>query len=234
MEMARQAEHILGHLAGVFDAAAAASGRDSVSVGTFSSLAGRLFPSLEGLLDVTVRPVVGHGPELVDSVGEGALDAAVVAVAEQVALPRTVSVHPLGIDDLVVLRTPSAPPPGVGRLPFAGQRVVYTTYDLGGADLHERLEQLGASAQLGPTLATTVALARHRGAVAVVPHSVMAHDLRKGEAVEDLPFRAELHLSLVTAREAPARLRALAPRLGASLHLRVSRADAPARRRGPR
>lgn len=232
--MARQAEHVLGHLAGVFDAAAAAAGRDAVAVGTFASLAGRLFPSLEELLEVTVRPVVDHGPELIDSVGEGALDAAVVAVADQVALPRTVAVHPLGLDDLVVLRTPEAPPVGSGRLPFAGQRLVYTTYDLGGHHLHERLEQLGASAQLGPTLATTVALARQRGAVAVVPRSVMAHDLRVGETVEDLPFRAELQLSLVTAREVPPALRALEPRLSAALHLWVSRAGAPARRRGPR
>ncbi len=232
--MARQAEHILGHLAGVFDAAAAAAGRDAVSVGTFASLAGRLFPSLEDLVDVTVRPVVDHGPELVDAVGEGALDAAVVAVADQVALPLTVTVHPLGVDDLIVLRTPRSPRTKGGRLPFAGQRVVYTTYDLGGTRLRERLETLGATAQLGPTLATTVALARHRGAVAVVPRSVMAHDLREGETLEELPFRAELRLSLVTAHEAPPALAELSGRLGAALHLRVSRAGAPARRRGLR
>lgn len=221
-EMVRQARHVLAHMAGLYDAAAAATEHHTLKVGTFVTLAPTLFPSLEELLTVPVTPRVDHGPVLMEGVAESSLDAAVVAVAEQVPLPRGVRVHPLGEDTLVLFRPDGVPRRGRGRLPLRDRRVLYSTYDLRGGELHTRLERLGAAAQQGVTMPTTLATARRRHCLAVVPRSVLAHDLRPGEVVERLPFDMTVRLSLVTSREGPAELLAITDQLGRWLHLDVN------------
>ena len=78
----------------------------------------------------------------------------------------------------------------------------------------------GARAEPGPTLAATVAMARTHGTLAVLPRSVLAHDLRDGEEALPLPFATEVTISLVTRRSAQPQLESLAPDLGRWLHLR--------------
>lgn len=217
--MAQQARHILGHLDQVYAATVAAAEHRSLRVGTFVSLAPALFPALERELDQVVTATVGHGPALMDHVAEGSLDAAAVAVAEQVALPRGVRTHALGEDSLVLVRKASTPGVGRGRQPLKGRRVVYSTYDLMGPVVRERLERLGAWAHQGVTLPSTLALARHRDCLAVLPRSAVAHQLGADEVIEPLPFRIRIRLSLVTGRDPDARLVAAAPALRRALHL---------------
>lgn len=231
-ELHRQAGHILAHLDRVYESAVAASSLDPLRVGTFASVCPRVVTGLEELLDAPFTTLVDHGPQLVDLVAESSIDVAVVGVAAQVPLPRGLVVTPLGRDPLVLLRTPPAPPVGRGRSRLRGHRVVCSTYDAHGPLLKERLEGHGAQAELGPTLATSIALARSHGALAVVPRSVLAHDLRDGEEILPLPFTSEVALSVVTRRGAHPEVEALAPRLGRWLHLSPVRARAAPR--GPR
>lgn len=195
---------VLAHLAGAVTAARAAATGSTLRLGTILSLAPAVVPAVETLLNDAVTVTIDHGPELIGAVGEGALDATVVAVAEQVTLPRSVRVMPLGHDELVLFRRSTTPPTSRGRSPFAGRRVLYSTYDLHGPLLRARLEQLGAVAQLGPSLPTSLALARSRGALAVVPRTALVTELREGDVVEPLPFGTRVRLSLVTGRGATA------------------------------
>ncbi|KNX36803.1 hypothetical protein VV01_06035 [Luteipulveratus halotolerans] len=199
-ELGRQAAHIIGHLERAYATASAASEARPPRVGTFVSLSPAVFPALERCLDREVLAVVDHGPALIEQVAEGSLDAAVVAVAEQVTLPRLVRVHALGEDTLVTLRRRDVAPLGRGRRALAGRRVVYSTYDRMGPVLHERLERLRARPQQGPTLPTTIAYARAGDCIAVLPRSAIAHQLRDDEVIEPLPVRVTLRLSVVTGR----------------------------------
>src|SRR5699024_4806118 len=231
-ELYRQAGHILAHLDRVYESAVAASSLEPLRVGTFSSVSPRVVTGFEKLLDLPFTTLVDHGPQLVELVAESAIDVAVVGVAAQVPLPRGLVVTTLGRDPLVLLSTPAAPSVGRGRSRLRGRRVVCSTYDAHGPLLRERLEGHGARAELGPTLATSIALARTHGALAVIPRSVLAHDLREGEEILPLPFTSEVTLSLVTRRGAHPDVEAVAPRLGRWLHL--SREHARAGSRGPR
>lgn len=222
-EMARQAAHILGHLNGVFAAAAAAAGERTLRVGTFVSLAPSLFPSLEMLLDEPVVPTISHGPDLLTLVGEGELDAAVVGVADQVALPRTVRVTNLGRDSLALFRRRDTPGLTSGPRPLAGRRVLVATYDRNGPEVLERLTRLGARAESAPTLPTALSMARYRDVLAVVPRSALAHQIGEDETSERLPFQQHITLSLVTGRKPDRRLAGCRTALGQSLHLQPTR-----------
>lgn len=222
-EVARQAEHLLGHLDGIYRAAHAASREKPLRIGTFASLAPSVFPSVEQLLRQPVLPTVSHGPELVHLVSEGSLDAAVVGIAEQMTLPRQVRVHPLGEDLLEVFRRRSTPGKGRGRTPYAGRRVLVATYDSTGPDVAARLARLGAEVELAATLPTAVAMARRVGCLAVVPRSALAHQTNEDEVLDPLPFRQRIRLSLVTPRAADPRLVAGRGELRRALHLTVAR-----------
>ncbi|MDF8265282.1 LysR family transcriptional regulator [Luteipulveratus flavus] len=224
LELARQAEHVLGHLDGMYAATVAATTTRTLVVGTFASLAAAVLPALDELLpDVPIDQRIDHGDQLIAWVAEGTMDAAFVAIAEQITLPRGVLVHALGEDQLVLFRPLGVPPLSRGRLPLAGRSVAFSTYDLGAPVLQARLESLGATARRGVTLPTTLAMARRRGQPAVVPRSAVASDLREGEAVERLPFAARLRLSMVTAREHDPRLVGVLPALRRDLGLRAQR-----------
>src|SRR4029077_882945 len=71
-ELARQADHILGHLGGALEAAPGAGHRDVRRVGTIASLADRVLPALDVVLQgVDVEQVVDHGDRLVDWLARG-------------------------------------------------------------------------------------------------------------------------------------------------------------------
>src|SRR6476469_2095283 len=67
VELARQADHILGHLQGALEAARAAGRHPVRRIGTISSLAERVLPAFDASLrDGVVEQVVDHGDRLVD------------------------------------------------------------------------------------------------------------------------------------------------------------------------
>ncbi|TDD58032.1 LysR family transcriptional regulator [Kribbella antibiotica] len=210
-ELARRADHILSHLEEVYDATrAAATGRRLV-IGTFASMAPILFPVLDADLDVD--QVVDHGQFLVERVAEGTLDAAFVAIAEQMTLPRGTIARRVGRDDLVLFVPADVPLPATGKQPLKDRLVAFSTYDRGSEEIQTRLVALGAAARRGVTLGTTVAMARRRSHLALVPRSALATELRPGEQLVAAPFRYRLTLSVVTTPTPPkllmSRLRAL-------------------------
>ena len=88
-ELSRRADHILGHLEEVYDATRTAAAGQRLVIGTFASLAPILFPILDAdLPDRDIQQQVDHGHFLVERVAEGTMDAAFVAIADQMTLPR--------------------------------------------------------------------------------------------------------------------------------------------------
>ncbi|NNG39547.1 LysR family transcriptional regulator [Flexivirga sp. ID2601S] len=206
-ELVRQARHILGHLEGAFAASRAATRERRLVVGTFASLTSLLFPALDALLpEVAIDQRQDHGPVLLQWVAEGSMDAAFVAVADQVEVPSSVVTHQVGTDPLVLFRAVGVEPIGRGRLPLRDRQVVASTYDLSTEEVLERLHRLGADARPGVTLAAAIAMARKRGHLAVLPRSAVAFDLREGEVVERLPFRRSMRLVMAAPRTADPRL----------------------------
>lgn len=225
-ELARQADHILGHLEGVFSAARSAATERQVVIGCFASLASLLFPALDALLpDVAMEQRLDHGPVLAGWVAEGTMDAAFVAIAHQVRLPTGVVAHPIGRDPLALFRAAGVPPIGPGRTPLRGRQVIVSTFDLRLDQLMQRLHGLGADVRRGITLATAISMARRRGHLAVLPRSAVATDLHDNESIDRLPFRMSVQLTMITGRRPDPRLTDVIPALRKELGLR------PAQRR---
>ena len=219
-----QAGHILGHLEGVYDATRAAAAAERLVVGTFPSLAASLFPVLEEVLPgIAIEQHVNHGEHLVHLVAEGTMDAAFIAFAEQVTLPRGTSYHSVGHDKLVLFLPAGVPVPRGTKEPFKDRRVVFTTYDLRSEEVRTRLIGLGAEVRRGATLSTTLAMARRRGDPAVVPRSAVTTGLLPGERVEAAPFRIRLTLSVVTGATPARSILAVLPALRRDLGLSPTR-----------
>ena len=219
-ELARRADHILGHLEEVYAATRAAAAGPRLVIGTFNSIAPILFPVLDAdLPDVEIEQYVDHGHFLVERVAEGTLDAAFIAIAEQMALPRGTIARRVGHDELVVFVPADARPPGRGRQPFKDRPVVFSTYDRGSDEVRARLVALGAIPRRGVTLSTTVAMARRRAHLALVPRTALATELRPGEHLIAAPFRYRLTLSVVTTATPPKPLMQYLPELRTTLNL---------------
>jgi DNA-binding transcriptional LysR family regulator len=218
LELSRQAEHILGHLAGAFAAARAAGEHSVRRIGTITSLAERVLPVVDDALDpVVVDGVVEHGNRLIDWLDEGTLDAAVLAIAGQVELPRTLRRHRIGTDDLVLLLPPAVPAPRDPRHPLRGRVVVFASYDADVESLRRRLVAAGAEPRSAATVQTAIGIARLRGWAAVVPRSATSGP---GKArVVELPWRQRLVLDLVTSRRAEPELVALTTPIRSALSL---------------
>ncbi|GAA0584557.1 LysR family transcriptional regulator [Kribbella sandramycini] len=216
-ELARRAGHILSHLEEVYDAArAAATGRRLV-IGTFASLAPILFPVLDAELDL--EQVVDHGRNLADRVAEGTLDAAFIAIADQMTLPRGTVARRVGRDELVLFVPTGAALPTPGKHPLKDRPVPFSTYDRGSDEIAARLGALGALPRRGVTLGTTVAMARRRTHLALVPRSALATELHPGERLIPAPFRHRLTLSVVTTPTPPTPLMTRLRRLRETLNL---------------
>ncbi|MFC6160299.1 LysR family transcriptional regulator [Kribbella jiaozuonensis] len=219
-ELSRRADHILRHLEEVYDATRAASVGQQLVIGTFASLAPILFPVLDSdLPDLEIQQQVDHGQFLVERVAEGTMDAAFIAIAEQMTLPRGAVARRVGRDDLVLFIPPGARPPGRGRQPLNDRPIVFSTYDRGTEEIHARLAALGAIPRRGVTLSTTVAIARRRSHLALVPRSALAAELRPGEHLAASPFTYRLTLSIVTTPTPPRALIKHLPQLRATLNL---------------
>ncbi|MFU8872872.1 LysR family transcriptional regulator [Micromonospora sp. SL4-19] len=198
-----EAAHMLDHLGQIFDRTRAAARARTFNVGTFSSLAPLLFPALDELMnDSIVNQVTDHGDRLVEWVGEGSLDAAFVAVANQMRLPGTVSAVPVASDRLAVL-TPLAASLRSGRRPFADLDVVTYTYDMSAGTLHQRLSSLGARPRTAATAETAIRMARLLGCPAILPRGLGLAYAEEGDRVSAAPVPGRLTLFMVTRRPAP-------------------------------
>jgi DNA-binding transcriptional LysR family regulator len=219
-ELSRRADHILGHLEEVYDATRAAAAGQRLVIGTFASLAPILFPILDAdLPDLDIQQQVDHGHFLVERVAEGTMDAAFVAIADQMTLPRGTTARRVGRDELVLFVPPGARPPAPVRQPLKDRPIAFSTYDRGIEDIHARLVALGAVPRRGVTLSTTVAMARRRAHLALIPRSALATELRRGEHLTPAPFRYRLTLSVVTAPTPPTPLVRYLPQLRTTLNL---------------
>ncbi|MFS4091550.1 LysR family transcriptional regulator [Streptomyces sp. AF1A] len=215
-----EAAHVLNHLGEIFDRARAAAHARTFTVGTFSSLAPWLFPALDELVDgATVHQVVDHGDRLTASVGEGSLDAAFVAVANQMRLPATVSAVPVGSDRLAAL-TPAGVSVSKGRHPFAGLDVVAYTYDMSTEALHERLCELGARPRTAATAETAVRMARRMKCPAVLPRGLGRAYAQEDDRLSPAPMPGRLTLFMVSRRPPAQELAAVVRLLPARLGLR--------------
>ncbi|TDD29310.1 LysR family transcriptional regulator [Kribbella turkmenica] len=219
-ELGRRADHILGHLEEVYDATRAAAAGHRLVIGTFASMAPILFPVLDAALpDLEIQQQVDHGHFLVERIAEGTTDAAFIAIADQMTLPRGTVARRVGRDELVLFVPPGAAPPGRGRQPLKDRPIPFSTYDRGAEDIHARLVALGAVPRRGVTLGTTVGMARRRTQLALVPRSALATELRPGERLVPAPFRYRLTLSLVTTPTPPKPLIRHLPNLRTTLNL---------------
>ena len=123
-EMMVQARHILEHLERVFERSRAAAESATITVGTIPSLAMLVFPALHvGLPDLRTSQVVDHGPRLVEWVAEGSLDAAFVAIAGQIELPKGVTGRLVGVDRIGVLAPATCDLRSTERRQLAGRTV---------------------------------------------------------------------------------------------------------------
>lgn len=201
-ELARQAEHILGHLDGAFEAARSAARDRWPRVGTIASLAELVLPVLDAALD-GIDQVVDHGDRLVAWLDEGTLDAAVIAIAEQTELPRSLRAHRIGGDELVVVLPRGVPALRAGASPFRDSDVVFASYDAGSARLRQSLAAAGGSPRRAATIPAALATARRRGCAAVVPGSAARALAGRvtGDRVRPLPWRHRLRLDLVAPRQ---------------------------------
>ncbi len=173
-EMVAQAGHILGHLEQVFERSRAAAESATITVGTIPSLAMLVFPALHvALPELRTSQVVDHGPRLVDWVAEGSLDAAFVAIADQIELPKGVIGQVVGVDRIGVLVPATCDLLSTDRREFAGKTVVTYTTDYSGEDLDGRVVALGATPYRAATAETAVRLGRLMGHPVVMPRSLL-------------------------------------------------------------
>ena len=180
--MVENARHILGHLEQVFERSRAAAHSDTISVGTFASLAILVFPALHlALPHLRTSQVTDHGPRLVEWVAEGSLDAAFVAIAGQMELPRGVTHQVVGMDPLAMLVPATCDLRSAGRRQLAGRVVVTYTIDHSGEDLDRRLVALGAIPNRTATAETGVRLGRMLGNPVVLPRSLLRAYLAEGD-----------------------------------------------------
>lgn len=198
-EMVVEAGHILGHVERVFERSRAAAESETITVGTIPSLAMLLFPALHvSLPHLRTSQVVDHGPRLVDWVAEGSLDAAFVAIAGQIELPKGVSGQVVGVDRIGVLAPATCDLPSTDRRQFAGRTVVTYTTDYSGEELDARVVALGATPYRAATAETAVRLGRLLGHPVVMPRSLLRTYLADSDRELVTPRFGGPRLSLVT------------------------------------
>jgi DNA-binding transcriptional LysR family regulator len=224
LEMVRQAEHILGHLTGVYAAVRASAAARTLRVGTFAGISGYLFPALDELIGDALRlaTVVYHGHELIELVEDGSMDAAVIGIAEQVQLPPHVTAQRLGTDELVAFVASGVEPPRRGARPFLDRVVTYAPYDNSGPLIAERIAALGGTPRHAATAPVALEISRRREGIAIVPSSAARLSGRPGDRVMasrvDLPVR----LSFIARGELDPTIKRAVPALARALGLRRS------------
>lgn len=198
-EMVAEAAHILGHLERVFERSRTAAESETITVGTIHSLAMLVFPALYlALPHLRTSQVVDHGPRMIDWVTEGSLDAAFVAIAGQVELPKGVTGEVFGMDRIGVLVPAACDLRSTDRRELSGRTVVTYTTDYSGEDLDGRVVALGATPYRAATAETAVRLGRLLGHPVVMPRSLMRAYLADDDRVLDATRFGAPRLSLVS------------------------------------
>ncbi|RHW27020.1 LysR family transcriptional regulator [Nocardioides immobilis] len=219
-EMMVQARHILEHLERVFERSRAAAESATITVGTIPSLAMLVFPALHvALPHLRTSQVVDHGPRLVEWVAEGSLDAAFVAIAGQIELPKGVTGRLVGVDRIGVLAPATCDLRSTDRRQLAGRTVVTYTTDYSGEDLDERVVALGATPYRAATAETAVRLGRLLGHPVVMPRSLLRTYLAEGDRELTTPRFGGPRLSVVTRVPAPPYWRSAVPVVGKEMGL---------------
>ena len=219
-EMARRADHILGHLDGIVDDIRFATTDPPLRIGCFHGLADTVLPLIDSQRNGrTITQAVDHGLTLIDWVAEGMLDAAIVSVAGQRRLPADVTGHDIGRDEMVVLIPEGAPHPTTGRLPLSGLSLPTSTYDLRDHDLTARVVALGGTPRLGATVTGTIRMARLAAEPAIIPRSSAVAERLPGDKITSLPFTWSVRLSMITRPEPDGALLRLAKMLTSRLEL---------------
>ncbi len=197
-EMVAEARHILGYLERVFERSRTAAQSQTMSVGTIHSVAMLLFPALHvAMPDIRISQNVDHGPRLVEWVAEGELDAAFVAIAGQMELPRGVTSRVVGVDRIGVLVPGSCDLHSTDRRHLAGRTVITYTIDYSGEELDRRVVGLGATPLRAATAETAVRLGRLLGHPVVLPRSLLRAYLADGDRELTTPRFGGPRLSLV-------------------------------------
>jgi DNA-binding transcriptional LysR family regulator len=197
-QMVSEARHILGHLERVFEHSRTAAQSEAISVGTISSLAMLLFPALHvALPHIRTAQVVDHGPSLVESVAEGELDAAFVAIVGQMELPRGVTSQVVGVDRIGILAPASCDLRSTDRRHFTGRTVVTYTIDHSGEELDRRVVGLGATPLRAATAEAAVRLGRLLGHPVALPRSLLRAYLSDSDREFATPRFGGPRLSLV-------------------------------------
>ena len=198
-EMVTEARHILGHLERVFEHSRAAADSETITVGTISSLAMLVFPALHVALPLLrTSQVVDHGPRLVGLVHEGSMDAAFVAIAGQIELPKGVAREELGLDRIGVLVPATCDLQSTSRRDLAGRTVITYTTDYSGEELDARVVALGATPHRAATAETAVRLGRLLGHPVLMPRSLLRTYLTDSDREIATPRFGGPRLSLVT------------------------------------
>jgi hypothetical protein len=141
-----------------------------------------VFPALHvALPHLRTSQVTDHGPRLVEWVAEGSLDAAFVAIAAQMELPRGVTHQVVGLDPLAVLVPATCDLRSMGRRQLTGRAVATYTIDHSGEELDRRLVALGAIPNRAATAETAVRLGRMLGNPVVLPRSLLRAYLIDGD-----------------------------------------------------
>ena len=198
-EMVAQAHHVLGHLERVFERSRSAARAETISVGTISSLAMLVFPALHlAMPQVRTTQLVDHGPRLVEWVAEGSLDAAFIAIAGQIELPKGVTGRVVGVDRIEVLVPAGCELKSTDRGRFAGRTVVTFTIDQSAEELDRRVVALGATPLRAATAETAVRMGRLLGHPVVMPRSLLRAYLTEGDRELPTTRFGGLRLSLVS------------------------------------
>jgi len=202
--MVAEAQHILGHLERVFERSRSAAEAQTLSVGTISSLAMLLFPALHvAMPHIRTTQVVDHGDRLVECVAEGSLDAAFVAIAGQIELPKGVTNRVVGVDRIGVLAPATCDLRSTDRRHLTGRAVITYTTDRSGEELDRRLVALGASPRRAATAETAVRLGRLLGFPVVLPRSLLRAYLTDGDREVGAPRFGGPRLFLVNRTPVP-------------------------------
>ena len=219
-EMVAEADHILGHLAGVFERSRSAAESETITVGTIPSLAMLVFPALHvALPDLRISQLVDHGPRLVSWVAEGSLDAAFVAIAGQLELPKGVTREVVGVDRINVLAPATCDLPSTDRRHLAGRTVVTYTTDYSSEELDARIIALGATPYRAATAETAVRLGRLLGHPVAMPRSLITAYLDESDRELVTRRLGSLRLSLVTRAPTPSYWEGARPTVGRELGL---------------
>lgn len=217
-ELARRAVRLLADLDALPAQLAAAMQAPSLSLGTIQGLAPIVFTAARiELAGVTLQAEVEHGPTLIGRVHQGLLDAAIVTIADQAALPHGLQVTGLGASPLVLVLPADTAPLAPGKKALAGREVLYSSMDLAGGHLHAGLTGLGALPQPGPTIEATLRIARHRRVPAVVPVLAARWWDDRTDRLLPSPVPGKVVLSLVNRPPRPSHLAQVLPALTARI-----------------